>query len=103
MAAADGARQCRATVTVADRLDPQTPYDLLLVTLLAHQAEPLLPAAQALKEALAFCTIPNEIEGAYNAWRAPFTDPEKDAAVLIQGFEVQEERLKEVHKPATTA
>ncbi len=33
----------RADVRVGDRLDEATPYDLLIVTLLAHQAAPLLP------------------------------------------------------------
>ena len=34
----------RAAVTIASALDEQTPYDLVVVTLLAHQADPLLPA-----------------------------------------------------------
>ena len=34
----------RASVRVAGALDEETPYDLLIVTLLAHQTEPLLPA-----------------------------------------------------------
>ena len=34
----------RAAVGVADVLDEQAPFDLLIVTVLAHQAEPLLPA-----------------------------------------------------------
>jgi 2-dehydropantoate 2-reductase len=33
----------RASVTVADRLDEQAPFDLVIVTVLAHQAGPLLP------------------------------------------------------------
>ena len=36
----------RAIVRVASRLDEETPYDLLIVTLLAHQTDPLLPALQ---------------------------------------------------------
>ena len=36
----------RASVRVASRLDEETPYDLLIVTLLAHQTDPLLPALQ---------------------------------------------------------
>jgi 2-dehydropantoate 2-reductase len=36
----------RAGVRVADRLDEQASYDLLIVTLLAHQTVPLLPALQ---------------------------------------------------------
>ena len=34
----------RASVRVASRLDEDTPYDLLIVTLLAHQTHPLMPA-----------------------------------------------------------
>ena len=34
----------RASVRVADALDETTPYDLLIVTLLAHQTDALLPA-----------------------------------------------------------
>ncbi len=34
----------QAAVRVADVLDEQAPFDLVIVTLLAHQAEPLLPA-----------------------------------------------------------
>lgn len=33
----------RASVTVADRLDEQEPFDLVIVTVLAHQADALLP------------------------------------------------------------
>ncbi len=33
----------RASVRVADALDEETPYDLLIVTLLAHQVDALLP------------------------------------------------------------
>ena len=36
----------RASVRVLGELDEATPYDLLIVTLLAHQAEPLLPVLQ---------------------------------------------------------
>jgi len=36
----------RAGVRVADRLDEQASYDFLIVTLLAHQTVPLLPALQ---------------------------------------------------------
>lgn len=34
----------RASVSAAGALNEETPYDLLIVTLLAHQTEPLLPA-----------------------------------------------------------
>ena len=36
----------RAAVQVSDTLDERTPYDLVIVTLLAHQADALLPALQ---------------------------------------------------------
>ncbi len=36
----------RATVRVSSELDEQTPYDLVIVTLLAHQAEAILPDLQ---------------------------------------------------------
>jgi 2-dehydropantoate 2-reductase len=36
----------RASLTVADRLDEQAPFDLVIVTVLAHQADALLPALQ---------------------------------------------------------
>ena len=37
----------RASLTVADHLDEQAPFDLVIVTVLAHQAVDLLPALQA--------------------------------------------------------
>jgi len=36
----------RASVRVADMLDEQTPYDLVIVTLLAHQTDGVLPVLQ---------------------------------------------------------
>jgi 2-dehydropantoate 2-reductase len=36
----------RASLTVTDRLDEQAPFDLVIVTVLAHQADALLPALQ---------------------------------------------------------
>ncbi len=36
----------RASVRVADTLDGRTPYDLVIVTLLAHQVDAVLPALQ---------------------------------------------------------
>jgi 2-dehydropantoate 2-reductase len=36
----------RASMTVADHLDEEAPFDLVIVTVLAHQAGPLLPALQ---------------------------------------------------------
>lgn len=37
----------RASVRVTDTLDRQTPYDLVIVTLLAHQVDAVLPTLQA--------------------------------------------------------
>ena len=34
----------RANVTIADHLDEETPFDLVIVTTLAHQVDPLLRA-----------------------------------------------------------
>lgn len=44
----------RAEVRILDQLDEQAPYDLIIVTLLAHQAAPLLPSLRrsAAKEIL---------------------------------------------------
>ena len=39
-------RGARAEVHVLDAIDEQAPYDLVIVTLLAHQAEAILPALQ---------------------------------------------------------
>ena len=39
----------RASVQVADRLDEETVYDLVIVTVLAHQVDALLPALQRSK------------------------------------------------------
>src|SRR4051812_30790513 len=36
----------RASVTVTDHLDEQAPFDLVIVTVLAHQAGAVLPALQ---------------------------------------------------------
>ena len=36
----------QASVRIVDRLDEETPYDLLIATLLAHQTDALLPALQ---------------------------------------------------------
>jgi len=36
----------RASVTITDTLDEATPYDLVIVTLLAHQVDAVLPALQ---------------------------------------------------------
>ncbi|MGG6497711.1 UNVERIFIED_CONTAM: ketopantoate reductase family protein, partial [Bacteroidetes bacterium 56_B9] len=36
----------KAQITTLDHLNPQIPYDLIIVTPLAHQAQPLLPVLQ---------------------------------------------------------
>jgi 2-dehydropantoate 2-reductase len=36
----------RAEATISDRLDEQQPYDVVIVTVLAHQVDSVLPALQ---------------------------------------------------------
>ena len=66
----------RAEVEIIDQLDEQMPYDLVIVTLLAHQAAPLLPSLQrsAAKEILfMFNTFdPEAIIDALGAERCAF-------------------------------
>jgi 2-dehydropantoate 2-reductase len=66
----------RAEVEIIDQLDEQVPYDLVIVTLLAHQAVPLLPRLQrsAAKEILfMFNTFdPEAIIDAVGAERCAF-------------------------------
>ncbi|PPJ59314.1 hypothetical protein CBER1_04217 [Cercospora berteroae] len=40
------AKNQKATITPLDTLNPQIPYDLIIITLLSHQAAPLLPTLQ---------------------------------------------------------
>ncbi len=69
----------RASVHVADKLDEATRYDLLIVTLLAHQTDPLLPALQrsaARCIQFMFNTFePERLEAAIGAGRCAFGMP----------------------------
>lgn len=66
----------RASVTVADKLDEQTPYNLVIVTTLAHQVDPLLPvlrASQAKRVHFMFVTPEAEhLRGAVGTDRVTF-------------------------------
>lgn len=69
----------RASVRVDSSLDEETPYDLLIVTLLAHQADPLLPA---LRRSAASCIQfmfntfqPERLQEAIGAERCAFGMP----------------------------
>ena len=69
----------RARVRVASRLDEETPYDLLIITLLAHQTDPLLPA---LRRSAASCVQfmfntfqPERLQGAIGVERCAFGMP----------------------------
>ena len=69
----------RAGVRVADTLDGQTPYDLVIVTLLAHQVDAVLPA---LRRSAARCVQfmfntfdPERLQEAVGAGRCAFGMP----------------------------
>ncbi len=69
----------RADVTIVDQLDEQAPYDLVIVTMFAHQAAPLLPSLQrsAAKEVLFMCNTfnPDVLSDAVGAERSAFGMP----------------------------
>ena len=69
----------RADVAIADQLDEQAPYDLVIVTMFAHQAAPLLPGLQrsAAKEVLFMCNTfnPEVLSNAVGAERCAFGMP----------------------------
>ena len=79
----------RASVSVASRLDEATAYDLLIVTLLAHQAELLLPALMrsAARRILFMFNIfqPELFEAAIGADRTGFGMPFVQATLDSQG------------------
>jgi 2-dehydropantoate 2-reductase len=79
----------RAKMTVADQLDEATPYDLVVVTTLAHQVEPLLPAlrrSQAKAIQFMFNTFETERFGAsVGAERCSFGMPFVAATVGEDG------------------
>ena len=68
-----------AELGVADRLDEQVPYDLVLVTLLAHQVEAILPALQRCRaKAILFMFNnfePEQLRDAVGAERCSFGMP----------------------------
>ena len=79
----------RADVEVTDRLDQQVPYDLVLVTLLAHQVDAVLPA---LKSSAAQCVQfmfnnfePERLRDAMGAERCSFGMPFVQATVDADG------------------
>ena len=69
----------RIPVRVLDRLDEETPYDLLIATLLAHQIEPLLPVLERSSAAciqFMFNTFePERLHAAIGAERCAFGMP----------------------------
>lgn len=79
----------RADVRVCSALDGQTPYDLLLVTLLAHQAEALLPTLErsAAKDVhLMFNTFaPERLQDALGIERCCFGMPFIQATLDVDG------------------
>jgi 2-dehydropantoate 2-reductase len=74
----------RAEVRILDTLDEQTPYDLVLVTLLAHQVDAVLPALQrSAAKAVLFMFQnfdPERLQEAIGAERSAFGMP------FIQAF-----------------
>ena len=79
----------RADVTVADALDEQAPYDLVIVTLLANQADPLLPA---LARSATACVLfmfntfhPERLAQAVGAERCAFGMPFVQATLTNDG------------------
>lgn len=79
----------RAPVRVASRLDEETDYDLVIVTLLAHQAEPLLPMlsrSAARRILFMFNTFqPETFEASIGPDRSAFGMPFVQATLDAQG------------------
>ena len=78
-----------ADVRVSDALDEQTPYDLVLVTLLAHQVDAVLPALQ---RSAAKCVLfmfntfdPERLQEALGAERCAFGMPFVQAFLDAEG------------------
>ena len=69
----------RATVQVGDTLDERTPYDLVIVTLLAHQIDAVLPALQRSEarcvQWMFNCFEPERLRDAIGAERCTFGMP----------------------------
>ena len=79
----------RASVRVASALDEQTPYDLVIVTLLAYQTDALLPALQrsaARCIQFMFNTFhPERLQEAIGAERCAFGMPFVQAMLTVDG------------------
>lgn len=79
----------RADITLADTLDEHTPYDLLLVTLLAHQIDAVLPQLQrsAARRILFMVNIfnPEQLQAALGADRCSFGMPFVHADIDAEG------------------
>jgi len=79
----------RASVHVASELDEETPYDLLIVTLLDHQTGPLLPALQRSASRciqFMFNTFqPEQLQAAVGADRCAFGMPFVQATLDGEG------------------
>ncbi len=79
----------RASVRVAGTLDEQAPYDLVIVTLLAHQTDALLPALQrsaAKCIQFMFNTFhPERLQEAIGAERCAFGMPFVQAMLTVDG------------------
>ena len=79
----------RAGVRVAGTLDEQTPYDLVIVTVLAHQADALLPALQRSAAGciqFMFNTFqPERLQEAVGARRCAFGMPFVQATLTAEG------------------
>lgn len=84
----------RATVRVLDKLDEETPYDLLIVTLLDRQADALLPSLErsaAARIQFMFNTFrPEQLAVAVGTGRCSFGMP------FVQGLLDKDGRLKAV-------
>ena len=78
-----------ATVRVTGELDEAVPYDLIIVTVLAHQAEPLLPALRrsaAVAVQFMFNTFnPERLQAALGAERCAFGMPFVQAILNADG------------------
>ena len=79
----------RAVVRILDRLDETTPYDLVIVTLLAHQVDPVLPA---LERSVAGCIQfmfntfePERLQAAIGSERCAFGMPFVQATLDGEG------------------
>ena len=79
----------RAEVHVTDRLDEEIPYDLVIVTLLAHQVDTVLPALQ---RSAAKCILfmfnnfePERLRDALGAERCSFGMPFVQASIDQEG------------------